>query len=121
MKTVLKATDGHTALLRNGTVPTIGQIHDLGFRYMNNYEKCEIKLVEFDFEGNGVSDYLFFKNSRLEYHFIDASRPQFIKDLYDKITRSKGASMDAAIDQIISIYVDEMVFGDPYEHSGILR
>ena len=121
MKTVLKATDGHTALLRNGTVPNIGQINDLGFRYMNNGEKCEIKLVEFDFEGNGVSDYLFFKNNGLEYHFIDASRPQFIKDLYDKITISKGASMDAVSDYIISIYVDEMVFGDPYEHGDVMR
>jgi hypothetical protein len=107
----ITATDGKTALLRNGQVATIGYIHDMGFRYMNDGQKCDIKLVEFDFEGNGVSDYLFFKDKKLEYHFIDANRPKFIKDLYKEITKTKGANMNAALVVMIYGYVDEKIFG----------
>ena len=108
------AHDETTALLMDGKVKPIGYTHDLGMRYYKNNKNCQINLVEFDYDNNGIKDLFFFSDNKLEYFFVDPRREQFIKNIYSEITNHKDVKMNTVIDVVVYGYMDEMLFGKAY-------
>lgn len=114
MKTVIRATDGRTALLRNGEIAIIGYVYDFGYRMTTNGELAPSTMVAFDFEGNGKNkDYWFFENDGLAYHHLSDVPNKEVRLLYEEILKAKKCSLNNFLVTVAHGYAAAMVYGAP--------
>lgn len=112
MRKVIQATDGRTALLRQGEIAVIGYVYDFGYRMAANGELEPCTMVVMDFEGTEKNkDYWFFENDGLIYHHLSASPDKEVRKLYEEIMRAKKCSLNNFLVTVTSGYAAAMVYG----------
>jgi len=89
MASIIYASDGTNSLIRNRGVAQIGKIHDEGKRYLPNGECRKVILIEFDFEGDFITDYWYFSEEGLEFNFTDNRRDPFMQKIYKEAAKAK--------------------------------
>jgi hypothetical protein len=115
MKKVIKATDGRTALLRDGQVAIIGYVYHLHYRMVERAELEPVSVVEMDFEGNGKKDLFYFENDKLVYHNLSESPSLLVRKIYQEVTKVPGCDLNTFLVVVSHSYASEMVFGDAFK------
>jgi len=111
MKTPIKATDGHTALLRDNEIATIGYIYEQRYRINAEGDLKPVIVVELDFEAKGLIDRFYFEEEKLVYYNLAQKPSKIVYELYREALSASKCDLNSFLVTMAHGYSAEMVYG----------